>query len=368
MKFHPGQEILMVFRKLKNPISFRDICTVQLNRFTTYGLCLLMLSSSMTTALGQGVLEIGLTAGMSNYMGDIGDGKSAGRTFIWDLQEVRTRPAFGVFLRHKLDRDGLWWVRGDFMRIHISGHDKHTAYGPRRARNLHFRNHMSEASIRIERDLIQQPIIWSRQRRAIVTVRGFLGFAFFKHNPEARVDTNNPAYSDLVSVGITSDGYWHSLPELRTEGVDYSDELQMTTMPFGLSAVFAGQRRYGTVDFYIGIELGFRLTNTDYLDDISGYYYDPSQMNPLGAALSSQANEVVMEQEEITHSLANHQWQDEENRVARGNPNNDDAYGTIVLSFGKVLSGSSSRFRRTRSRYGYKRGNSFLKRRARYRF
>ncbi len=359
----------MTFRKLKNPIPFRDICTVQLKRFSSFGLGLLMLSSSMTMALGQGaVLDIGVTAGMSNYVGDIGDGKSSGRTFIWDLQEIRTRPAFGVFVRHKIDRDGLWWVRGDFMRIHISGHDKHTEYKPRRARNLHFRNRMSEASIRIERDLIQQSIIWSRQRRTMVTVRGFLGLAFFKHNPEAQVDLNNPAYSDLVTVGITSDGYWHSLPELMTEGIDYSDQLQMTTIPFGLSAVVAGERRDGTVDFYIGIELGFRLTNTDYLDDISGYYYDPSQMNPLGAALSSQANEVVMDQEEITHSLANHQWQDEENLIIRGNPSNDDAYGTLVLSFGKVLNGSSTRFKRNRSRYGYKRGNSFLKRRSRFRF
>ena len=80
------------------------------------------------------------------------------------------------------------------------------------------------------------------------------------------------------------------LPELQTEGVDYSNELSLTTIPFGLSAVVTGQKKGGASDFYVGLEIGFRLTDTDYLDDISSFYADPSEMSALGAALSSQAN------------------------------------------------------------------------------
>jgi len=332
------------------------------------GMGMLFLLASPATVSGQGDWDIGFTAGMSNYMGDIGDGFSSRRDFVWDLQELRTRPAFGVFARRKLDRDGLWWIRADFMRIHIAGHDKHTDYEPRRGRNQHFRNHMAEASIRVERDLFQKPFVWARQRRAMITVRGFIGFAYFQHSPEAQVDINNPAYSNLVETGITSPGQWHSLPELRTEGIDYSDQLNMVTIPFGVSAVVTGQKKGGLADFYVGIEMGFRLTNTDYLDDISGFYADPSGMSDLGAALSSQASQSVLDEAGIEHSIVHHQWMDEEHEIIRGNPANDDAYGTLVLSFGKVLNGRSNSFNRNRSRYGNKRGGNLFKRRTRMRF
>ena len=347
---------------------------MRLVHIPTIGLGLLLLFTSPASLSGQGDWDLGFTAGMANYMGDIGDGFSSRRDFVWDMQELRTRLAFGLFARRKLDQDGLWWVRGDFMRVHIAGHDKHTDYDARRGRNLHFRNHMTEASFRIERDLFQKPLVWARQRRAMMTVRAFVGFAYFEHNPEAQVDPNNPAFDALKEAGLTSDGQWHSLPELQTEGVDYSDDLSLTTIPFGLSAVVTGQKKGGASDFYVGLELGFRLTDTDYLDDISSFYADPSQMSALGAALSSQANEDVMNDTEngganpIDHSIANHQWHSEDHYVIRGNKTNNDAYGTLVVSFGKVLNGRSNSFNRSRSRYGNKRGGGLFKKRTRMRF
>ena len=346
---------------------FADIRAVRLNHL----LIGLLLAVAPTSVEAQGIedWDVGFTAGMSNYMGDIGDGISVRRDFVWDLQEIRTRPAFGLFVRRKLDRDGLWNARVDFSRIHISGHDKHTEYAPRRARNLNFRNHMQEASLRIERDLFQTPVVWSRQRRAMVTVRAFVGLAWLQHNPEAQVDLDNPAFNSLVEAGLTSAGQWHSLPELQTEGVDYSDDLSLTTVPFGLSAVVTGQKRGGAADWYLGIEMGFRLTNTDYLDDISSFYSDPGDMSTLGAALSAQTNEDLLE--EIgpeAGSITAHSYIGEDIPVIRGNPVNNDAYGTLVLSFGKVLESGNGGFNRTRSRYGNKRRRSPFKRRTRMRF
>ena len=133
-------------------------------------------------ARAQGDWDIGLSAGISNYIGDIGDGKGPGRAFIWDLQELKSRPALGIFVRRKLDQSGLWHLRSDFTKIHIAGSDKNTQYAPRKGRNLHFRNRMFEVSLRLERDLFQAPLTWARQRRARVTVRGFLGVARLHHN------------------------------------------------------------------------------------------------------------------------------------------------------------------------------------------
>ena len=201
----------------------------------------------------------------------------------------------------------------------------------------------------MERDLMQRPLVWARQRSAMVTVRGFVGFARLSHNPEARVDVNNVMHDQLIESGITSDGQWHSLPELMTGGVDYSDELNINTIPFGLSAIITGQKKGGAADFYVGIEIGFRMTDTDYLDDVTGFYSDPSEMSQLGAALSSQANPVDLEQAGPTSgSIKSHSYHGDEIPVIRCNPANDDAYGTLVITYGKVLNGRSQNFNRNR--------------------
>lgn len=320
-------------------------------------------------AIGQGNWDVGISVGMANYMGDIGDGATSRRDFIWDMQELRTRPALGVFARRKLDRDGLWHIRADFSRIHISGSDKDTQYAPRRARNLHFRNIMQEGYIRLERDLMQKPLVWARQRRAMLTIRGFVGVGKVRHNPEARVDVNNLMYDQLIESGITSEGQWHSLPELQTGGVDYSDELYISTLPFGLSATITGQRKGGAADFYVGIELGFRMVDTDYLDDISGFYADPSEMSQLGAALSSQANlEDLAIAGPGAGSMTAHSYIGDEIPVIRGNPANTDAYGTLVITYGKVLNGRSQSFNRSRSTYGNKKGGGLFRKSTRMKF
>lgn len=324
---------------------------------------------SFSPLLAQGDWDVGFSVGMANYMGDIGDGTTSRRDFIWDMQEFRTRPALGIYARRKLDRDGLWHLRFDFSRIHISGSDKDTQYAPRRARNLHFRNHMTEGALRIERDLMQKPLVWARQRRAMLTVRGFIGFARVQHNPEARVDVNNLMYDQLIESGITREGQWHSLPELQTGGVDYSDELNITTIPFGISAVITGQKRGGATDFYVGIELGFRMTDTDYLDDVSGFYADPSNMSPLAAALSSQANPIDLNLAgNGAGSMTAHSYIGDEIPVIRGSATNDDAYGTLVVTYGKVLNGRSQSFNRNRRSYGNRKGGGLFRKKTRMKF
>lgn len=344
-----------------------DLAFMRKSFLRTTALVLALLAVSVSH--GQGTWDVGFAAGIANYMGDIGDGPGERRDFIWDLQEIRSRPALGVFARRKLDRDGLWHIRGDFSSLHISGHDKHTGNPARRGRNLHFRNIMREASIRLERDLFQQPLVLARQRRAILTIRGFLGVARLQHNPQARVDINNAAYDDLINSGATSPGEWHSLSELQTEGVDYSDELGLTTIPFGLSAIFTGQKRGGIKDFFLSLEIGFRLTKTDYLDDISGFYADPTEMTPLGAALSSQSNPAVLnEAGPEAGSLTAHSYIDYATPVIRGNKTNDDAYGSLVVSFGKVLHSKSRNFNSKRRRYKAKRRGRRFRNRIRMRF
>ena len=352
----------MMQKRTQYTLEITDIRAVRLGFLLFCGL-ILSLAPHRAEAQGIEAWDVGFTAGISNYMGDIGDGRISRRDFVWDLQELRSRPAFSFFVRRQLDRDGLWNARVDLSRIHIAGHDKSTDYAPRRARNLNFRNHM-QGSIRIERDLFQTPLVAGSA--ALCDGARLLGLARLRTTLKVKSTDN---FGSLVAAGITSAGEWHSLPELQTEGHDYSDELNLTTVPFGFAAVITGQKRGGAPEWYLGVEVGFRLTNTDYLDDISAFYADPSEMSDLGAALSAQSNDGLLE--EIgpdAGSITAHSYIGDDIPVTRGNPVNNDAYGTLVVSFGKVLERGNGGFSRNRSRYGNKRRGSPFKRRTRTRF
>lgn len=335
-------------------------------RFPAIAMASLLMYISNSTIQAQGDWDVGLSAGISNYIGDIGDGTGPGRAFIWDLQELKSRPALGVFVRRKLDASGLWHIRTDVSKIHIAGSDKNTQYAPRRGRNLHFRNRMVELSLRMERDFFQAPLKWGRQRRAMITIRGFVGVARLNHNPQAQLDTGNVMYAEFSSQFGFNPERWYDLAPLQTEGVAY--ETSITTIPFGLMAVIVGPGRRGINDFYLSAELGVRWTNSDYLDDISSFYVNPAQLEGIGAALSSQANQTVLDEAgPDAGSMSAHSFI-EDVPVIRGNPSNDDWYGTLMVSFGKVIQPRGNTFRRNRSRYGktYKVRRSSNRRRNRF--
>ena len=244
----------------------------------TFTLLTAFLLCSPCALLAQGNWDVGFAAGVSTTWAISVMVQARAALHLGLTGIAFTSCSWGV-RPTQIGPDGLWHLRFDLSQINISGNDKDTKNPARRARNLHFRNQMTEGSIRLERDLMQKPLVWARQRRAMLTIRGFVGLARVNHNPESRVDANNLVRDQLIESGITSDGQWHSLPELMTGGVDYSDELSINTIPFGLSAVITGQKRGGAADFYVGIEIGFRMTDTDYLDDVTGFYADPSEMS-----------------------------------------------------------------------------------------
>lgn len=251
--------------------------------------------------------DVGLVFGFSNYFGDIGNGTSPGRPFIYDMQPQETRLTIGAQAIYDFDR--IWAVRGGLQYIGIGGDDAHTKYGPRRARNLHFRNNLIEATLRAEG--FWRPNQSSLSSGGMPALYGFAGLGVFYSNPQAREISGG---SDVVGV-------WQNLRPERTEGVSYSP--LGIAVPFGFGAQWQVQGRW-----QIGLELCYRITTTDYLDDISGFYAD--------RPLSSRANDSSIEAAgPAGGSLANHRY----NPVAptiRGNPNNNDGYGSLQITVSKA--------------------------------
>jgi hypothetical protein len=293
----------------------------------------------------QGPWDIGTTLSTTHFTGDIGNGSSTRRGFIMDLQVPETRTAQGVFARRRLGGSG-WSLRADFTRLTISGDDALTENAPRRARNLHFRNQMTELAMRGEFAIHHIPDLLQRGfYTPSLTLTGHVGVAVLWHNPEAQVIRGNRLYSTLIENELTTPDAWHALAPMQTEGVAYATTVAV--IPVGASATMTISQRRNQPSWRIGLEVCWRFTFTDYLDDIHHTYGDPSEMSTLGEALSSQVDlDLLTFLGDEAGGLGSHSYVDPDLNggmtVIRGNPQNNDSYGTISLSLSRVLTRSSN--------------------------
>ena len=117
----------------------------------------------------------------------------------------------------------------------------------RRQRNFTFRNDIFEASAVAVVDLIENRNNYLKRPDFVPYV--FAGVAGFHHNPQ----------------GLYTDGTYVDLQPLKTEGQAYSKT--QFSIPFG-----GGIRYRINRNFDASLEIGWRKTFTDYLDDVSTKY------------------------------------------------------------------------------------------------
>lgn len=269
--------------------------------------------------------EAGMLLGGANYLGEIG-GIDEPRASLLDVRLDQTSPTIGGFLRVGVHpRIGL---KTSLNFVQIKGDDASSGNAARRARNLNFRNRMVEFGLTADfvyatlGDLTNE----GSSNPNFTTNLDFTVFGGFYgviHNPTARItyDPNN----------MWEDRYYELRP-LRTEGQMEEYAKLIAAVPFGFGFNLNVRNTWK-----FGLEASYRTTFTDYLDDISGQYADPSTMDPLAQALSSQSNEFVIAliNDPASGSVANHQYS--EGGTYRGNPLTNDGYGTIQFTVSKVL-------------------------------
>ncbi len=151
-------------------------------------------------------------------------------------------------------------------------------------RNLSFKSNNIEFIAAGVVDLFQHSTNFYSRKRFTPFAYGGLGFTYF--NPKAELD------------GVT-----YSLRPLQTEGVAYSPVT--IVVPAGI-----GVRIKINQFIDLSVEGGYRLTFTDYLDDVSTVY--TAQDDPIAAALSNRSLEVKNGNAEIGD--------------VRGNPDSRDGY------------------------------------------
>ncbi len=138
-----------------------------------------------------------------------------------------------------------------------------------------------------------------------------------KYTPMRSPSPFNP-YA-FLGVGITTfkptaelNGERFNLRKLQTEGVKYGSIA--FTIPVGL-----GARYKINDDWAVGLEGGYRLIFTDYLDDVSTEYQDPNFFeDPNAAALADRGPELG-----LSAKMAGDQ---------RGSPSSNDNYFIISIN------------------------------------
>jgi hypothetical protein len=262
------------------------------------------------------------------FLGDLGGHAGKGTTFIKDYNMNTTKLAFGAYyavypapflgFRLSLNYGSIEGSDGD---IKPAGGDEETRLG----RNLNFRSTIIEGTLMAE----VYPTVFLEDDPDDVAGRlrpyGVIGLGMFHFNPQG-------SYHDPR----TGDTYWVNLQPLHTEGEgfpEYPDrknyKLTQMNIPMGV-----GIKYFLSDNVNLSFEIVHRKTFTDYIDDVSTRYVDPSlfykylspQLAPVAVAMSNKSAGGYNNASYTTN-------------MKRGDPTQNDAYFTAQFKLGIRLGG-----------------------------
>jgi hypothetical protein len=258
-------------------------------------------------------VDYGISAGASSFLGELGGGDGDRRDFVMDMEWNQTRWTVGGFYRYRVSQK--IGVKASLNYIRLSGDDKKAGNPSRRARNLNFKNDMFELLVNGEFYIYKVNDVGKTGRYSTdFNLYAFGGVGLFYSNPK----------------GQTTGGEWVSLKPLATEGVSYSSF--NFAIPLGLGFYYTIDRKYR-----LGMELGWRTTFTDYIDDASTVYANGpgGAGNNTDQALIDQVNAENPDHEQ-SPKLYNYQAGSK-----RGDPSHNDSYMTATINFSWAIRGRS---------------------------
>ena len=241
--------------------------------------------------------EFGVFAGAPFYTGELTNDKP--------IVLSETKPGFWGFARYNVNK--YFTVKSNVYYGTISGDDANASSREDRIRNLSFQSDIIDIGVQAE---INFSGFNTMKEHLQSSFYGLLGVSVFRFNPKAKLD-----------------GKWYELQTLGTEGqgtAKFNERkpyaLTQIAIPFGVGYKHAIDKHWS-----IGVEVGFRYTFTDYIDDVSTTYVNSNILEgtngPISPQLSNRTGEVL---EDGRREL------DSQNQ--RGNPTTNDAYHFVGLT------------------------------------
>jgi len=254
---------------------------------------ILFLIGFCTVSRAQRPFEIGFLAGGTHYNGDLGSffqagiGPGAGVTAIYNFTVpfgVRANLNFGMANgKDKVNPDSKLAFRSYIVDYSVQ---------------LHY--YITRLKSKTRNYSIKYGRRSYRSGNFSVISYVFVGLGGFSFNPQ----------------GKYTDGSWHDLQPLSTEGQGIIPTRKPYNL-FSMNVPFGAGIRYPVKKgFYLGFELSFRKTFTDYLDDVSLTYLNTQRL----------ATQVGPEAAYFSDPSGNSDLTGTYPAIARGNPKNKDAY------------------------------------------
>ncbi len=289
-------------------------------------ICFTILSKSYSQAFlfGEKVKwEVGFNFGPSFFLGDLGGNSGKGTNNLKDMNMEFTKLMKGAFitmypknwigLRVAVDAT---YLEGSDDIINTTGINELW----RKQRNLDFKTTILEGYVALE---IFPTMLFKRNSEYEPRLRPYVmgGIGMFHFNPQGSL------------TDASGNKSWYYLQPLRLEGqgmpeYPYSKPYKLTQLniPFG-----GGIKYYASDRINVSMEMLYRKTFTDYIDDVSKKYIDPvnytkylsSQEATLAYKLSDKAIGIIYPG--MTRYPAGTQ---------RGDTKDGDTYFTIVLKVG----------------------------------
>ncbi|MCC6690159.1 MAG: hypothetical protein IT235_01375 [Bacteroidia bacterium] len=210
------------------------------------------LAQGRTPQQNQHSKEICLVGGMAYYIGDL---NQTGHFMYQD-------PAGGLGFRYNFNQRFAFRLNGWIGKVHAA--DANSSSAVQRQRNLSFQSLVEEASGQLEFNFL--PFMIGSDD--FFTPYIFAGMGVFHFNPQAKIGSDTYDLRPLSTEGLGT--------AARPGTKRYN--LTGVTIPFGLGFRWALGRHFG-----IGVEWGIRKTFTDYIDDVSTTYPDPTALNSAQA-------------------------------------------------------------------------------------
>ncbi len=206
--------------------------------------------------------EITAAFGISNFLGELGGRNQIGSPFIWDLELSQTRPSAGLSYRYYLKQKQS--IRLALNYGILAGNDNLTEEPFRNNRNLSFKTDLFEAALLYELHFYREELGHVFDLRGVKGTKSsrigfyiFGGIGGFYFDPRAQFNNQ-----------------WVRLKPLGTEGQGLEGGPEPYSN-YGLCVPMGvGVRKAMSRNLSIGLELQYSMTFTDYIDDVSGVYFD----------------------------------------------------------------------------------------------
>jgi len=281
--------------------------------------------------------EFNVGFGSAHFLGDLGGRDRVGTDFSpVDLDLRQTRTAFSLGHRYRIYK----WLNYSTRISHmiLRGDDKETAEPYRNNRNLNFKSNVFELAAHIEIGYTKvkagnrygiKKTLTRRISNRYWSIYGYTGIGGFYYNPKGRMP--NGRYVALRLLHTEGQG----LPGGPKKYGKYN-----ISIPFGLHYKMVYNKNWA-----FGLDLCWRKTFTDYIDDVGGVYYDPQALKAAYGPLSAQMADPSL------GTIPTATMPNADGSGAQRGDLEKDSYFTAQLTFGYIMKDNRRKKARLRSKF-----------------